>query len=196
LHHAEQLFLAQGIKAVNISDIAAAAQMTRATIYRYFDHRLAIVWALYQRYDARKASMMPDEIYDQQLEPQVRLRMWFEVTKAFFFTHHALVKFRIEMDELYANESEFCILKMEKKLNFSDDKLLIHILQCASNSVSNDNNDLLNLQYDTVVSLVHGFEQKIILDTAILTNSYCNDLRKVYDAFCAILLHGIRKNQE
>lgn len=196
LHHAEQLFLAQGIKAVNISDIAAAAQVTRATIYRYFDHRLAIVWALYQRYDARKASMMPEEIYDQQLDPQVRLRMWFEVTKAFFFTHHALVKFRIEMDELYANESEFCILKMEKKINFNDDRLLIHILKCASNSASNDDNDLLNLQYDTVVSLVHGFEQKIILDTAILINAYRNDLRKVYDAFCTILLHGIRNNQE
>ncbi len=196
LHHAEQLFLAHGIKAVNISDIAVTAQVTRATIYRYFDHRLAIVWALYQRYDARKASMMPEEIYDQQLDPQVRLRMWFEVTKAFFFTHHALVKFRIEMDELYANESEFCTLKMGKKTNFDDDKLLIHILKCALNSANNNDKDLLNLQYDTIVSLVHGFEQKIILDTALLTNSYRNGLRKVYDEFCTILLYGIRNNQE
>ena len=196
LHHAEQLFLAHGIKAVNISDIAAAAQVTRATIYRYFDHRLAIVWALYQRYDALKASMMPEEIYNQQLDSQVRLRMWFEVTKEFFFVHRKFVKFRIEMDDLYANEAEFHTLKMEKQINFTDVKLLIHILEIApKNDINHDTLSSI-LRYTTVISLVHGFEQKLLLDTDLFTYFYKIDIRKMYDEFCDILLCGMNNKCE
>ncbi|MFM7680080.1 MAG: TetR/AcrR family transcriptional regulator [Roseiflexaceae bacterium] len=189
LNHAETLFFAQGIKAVNVSDIAVAAQVTRATIYRYYAHRLAIVWALHQRYEAIKLAMMPAEVYDVQLDSTVRLHRWLEVTKEYFFAHKLHVKFRIQMDELYTGVPEFETIRQTKRTGLDDSDLLIQIIKNISND---DVNISLQNRYMTLITTLNGFEQKLLFDSEQLTAEFGYDVRQIYETFCQYLLCGVR----
>jgi AcrR family transcriptional regulator len=189
LNHAETLFFAQGIKAVNVSDIAIAAQVTRATIYRYYAHRLAIVWALHQRYEAIKGAMMPAEVYDVQLDGVVRLQRWLEITKEYFFAHKPHVKFRIQMDELYTGVSEFETIRQTKRTDLGDSNLLMQILKNISYS---DTNISLQNRYTALITTLNGFEQKLLFDSEQFTSEFGYDVRQIYETFCDFLLYGVR----
>ena len=189
LNHAETLFFAQGIKAVNVSDIAVAAQVTRATIYRYYAHRLAIVWALHQRYEAIKLAMMPAEVYDVQLDGAVRLRWWLEVTKEYFFAHKLQVKFRIQMDELYTGVPEFEMIRQTKRTDVDKSDLLMQIIKSISYS---DTNISLQNRYTALITTLNGFEQKLLFDSEQLTLEFGYDVRQIYETFCEFLLYGVQ----
>ena len=189
LNHAEALFFAQGIKAVNVSDIALAAQVTRATIYRYYAHRLAIVWALHQRYEAIKSARMPAEVYDVHLDGTVRLHRWLEVTKEYFFAHTQLVKFRIQMDELYTGVPEFDTIRQTKRTDGSDGDLLMQIIKNISYS---DTDISLQNRYTALITILNGFEQKLLFDSEQLTSEFGYDVRQIYETFCEFLLYGVR----
>ena len=189
LNHAEALFFAQGIKAVNVSDIALAAQVTRATIYRYYAHRLAIVWALHQRYEAIKSARMPAEVYDVHLDGTVRLHRWLEVTKEYFFAHTQLVKFRIQMDELYTGVPEFDTIRQTKRTDGSDGDLLMQIIKNISYS---DTDISLQNRYTALITILNGFEQKLLFDSEQLTSEFGYDVSQTYETFCEFLLYGVR----
>ena len=49
LDRAERLFVDRGVENVTFSDIAAAAGVTRATLYRYYENKQRVLWGVYNR---------------------------------------------------------------------------------------------------------------------------------------------------
>ena len=65
LARAEELFVQRGVEHVTMSDLAAAAGMTRATLYRYYETKERVLWAIYnQQIDVFYRTFLP------QLESQ------------------------------------------------------------------------------------------------------------------------------
>lgn len=62
LDAAEALFDDRELESVTMTDIAGAAGITRATLYRYFDNKTAVMWAIYNRQVGKFAEGFVPEI--------------------------------------------------------------------------------------------------------------------------------------
>ena len=47
LEHARSLFIEKGVSAVSMSDVAEQCGMTRTTLYRYYENKDQLLWAVY-----------------------------------------------------------------------------------------------------------------------------------------------------
>ena len=92
LRVAGTLFLRDGIEAVGINDIAVAANVTRATIYRYFANRIEIVWALLRLYSELLLQSMPADVRNPQLSGAIRLQFVLQGFINHFFQYFENIK--------------------------------------------------------------------------------------------------------
>ncbi len=74
LDGAKQEFLAHGYAAASMDKIAAAAGVSKATIYSHFDDKVGLFIALIQRLAAKKELFSPRNLQSLQDDPQIVLK--------------------------------------------------------------------------------------------------------------------------
>lgn len=193
LTHAERLFLREGIHHVSISEIADAANVTRATIYRYFVNRLAIAWEIMQRYQAEMQATLPRSVWDTQLLAAERLAQWLHATKTNFFLFPTYIAYRRQFEEYYLHEMQAVQHHHHPYRTNENHQLLFQILDAGRRDGS------LVLMHDvmhvhtTLITMIMGFEHYLIMNQLVGVSDVGVDKQHYYTNFCQVIMQGLVK---
>ncbi len=91
LETAKQLFMENEIKDVSMAQIAEACGITRATLYRYFENRDAVVWEIYISYGERMMDILWGKIRGKKVSAYEKIAVYLR----------GMVDMYLEMPEFY-----------------------------------------------------------------------------------------------
>jgi AcrR family transcriptional regulator len=191
LRVAETLFLRDGIESVGINDIAAAANVTRATIYRYFANRIEIVWALLRLYGELLLKSMPADALNPQFSGATRLQFVLQGFMNHFFQYPEQSLFAVQFDRLYAETNDIDKMKWFKKELMDTEFPLASLIALGIR----DGSLLPNLDpvvtSTTILAIIWGVSRRFA--AACMTFEPENDysIRQIYQEVCDVILQGI-----
>jgi len=191
LRVAETLFLRDGIESVGINDIAATANITRATIYRYFANRIEIVWALLQSYGASIVNSMPADVMNPKLSGAVRLQYVFQGFMAHFFRYPEQSLFAIQFDQLYAGHKDIEKMNQFKIALVQTEFPLSRLIEAGVRDGSLRANLDPIVTSTTILAIIWGISRHFAqLST---TFEYENNftIREIYQEVCDVMLQGL-----
>ena len=99
---AAELFIAKGIEPVTMGQIAKAARITRATIYKYFANKEEIAHAIFQTITQSWRDRNEREVYGVQGSGYIRLQTFTESLFNYLFQNPREASFVAEINYLYA----------------------------------------------------------------------------------------------
>lgn len=193
LTKAEQLFLEHGIAHVSISDIADAAEITRATIYRYFANRTIIADTILQRYIKEFHDSLPAHVWDEQAPAVERLHGWMTAVCAYFFAHPQHVHYRLQYEEL-PRENDITPGMRTHETMAMQHPLLLQILQSGQQDGTLIVHEDIDKVYATITIMISGFERSLLLSNRAYSTENEYDLSSIYVNFCDVILYGLVKN--
>jgi AcrR family transcriptional regulator len=197
LAHAEALFLAHGIRNVSISDIAVAAQVTRATIYRYYTHRLEIAAVIMQRYHAVMRAAIPASVWDEQLSGAVRVTSWVHATRANFFAFPTQIAYRHQYAQYIVSERVETPSASVQAFDSHTYEVLRHILAVGVYDGSLVLPQEITKVYAMMLTTIWGFEDYLLGQQRLRFAGIADvDSATLYTNFCIVLLQGLVKNCE
>lgn len=90
---AEELFIQRGVENVTMSNLAEAAGMTRATLYRYYDNKERVLWAIHnQQIEEFSKSYLP-KLEQQDGTTYDRLSFFLHLLTGFYRENPASFRF-------------------------------------------------------------------------------------------------------
>jgi AcrR family transcriptional regulator len=191
LRVAETLFLRDGIESVGINDIAAAANVTRATIYRYFANRIELIWALLRWYGESIVNTMPAEVMNPKLSGAVRLQFVLQGFMEHFFRYPEQSLFAIQFDQLYADNKDIEKMAQFKKELVQNEFPLSRLIEAGVRDGSLRPNLDPIVTSTTILAVVWGVSRHFaqLYTTYEYENKY--PIREIYQEVCDVMLQGL-----
>jgi AcrR family transcriptional regulator len=191
LRVAETLFLRDGIEAVGINDIAVAANVTRATIYRYFANRIEIVWALLRLYGDLLLQSMPADTLNTQLSGATRLQFVLQGFMNHFFQYPEQSLFAVQFDRLYAETNDFDKMKWFKKELVDTEFPLANLIALGINDGSLRPNLDPVVTSTTILAIIWGVSRRFAAMYTTFEHENNYSIRQIYHEVCDVILQGI-----
>jgi AcrR family transcriptional regulator len=191
LRVAETLFLRDGIESVGINDIAVAANVTRATIYRYFANRVEIIWALLRYYGESLIHTMPAEVMNLNLSGATRLRFVLQGFMNHFFRYPEQSLFAIQFDQLYSNKNDIEKMSQFKKELVQHEFPLSRLIEAGVRDGSLRPNLDPIITSTTILAIIWGISRHFaqLYATYEYTNKFT--MRETYQDICDVMLQGL-----
>jgi AcrR family transcriptional regulator len=192
LDAAEQLFLARGIDDVNMADIALAAQVTRATLYKYFPNKQEIAWAVFENYCELMTAMVPDECIRHTANGLTRVSKILEAWCEFFHTYPQRALYFAQFDILYAKDgSPERMNRFKYRLHQGDEPIVLALRAGMSDgSIRPDiDPDLMGV---TIMTVIAGIERRLAVAMPTFEGEFGYTSQTVYDMTCAVIIQGLR----
>lgn len=192
LEAAESLFLARGIDDVNMADIALAAQVTRATLYKYFPNKQEIAWAVFENYCELMTAMVPDEFIRHTADGLTRVSKILEAWCDFFHKYPQRALYFAQFDALYAKDGSTERMNHFKyRLHHGDEPIVLALRAgIADGSVRNDIDP--QLMGVTLMAIVAGIERRLAVALPTFEKEFGYTAHVVYATTCNVILHGLR----
>lgn len=194
LDAAERLFLARGIDDVNMADIAIAAQVTRATLYKYFPNKQEIAWAVFEHY----CELMMASVADEPLVPMLSgldrvaniLHAWCE----FFHTYPQRALYFAQFDVLYAKDGSTDRMNRFKYRLHQGDEPIVRALRAgiADGSIRADiTPELMGV---TLMTVIAGIERRLAVAMPTFEGEFGYTPERIYHMTCALILQGLKSS--
>lgn len=191
---AEQLFHRNGIAAVGLNDIADAASVTRATIYRYYANKLEIAWAVYKRYSSHVVDVMPATIWDVHLNGAMRLDALLHGFCDYYFTYPQSAQYIAEFNRLYADNPEIAQIRAANPLLPNGDDPLTALVEVGVRDGSLRPTLEPRLIRAMTLAVLTGMEQRMLQHGEELTKEYVYSLQDIYRCAVDVLMHGMKNH--
>ena len=191
LRVAESLFLRDGIDAVGINDIAATANVTRATIYRYFANRIEIVWALLRLYGELLIQSIPADAMNPQLLGATRLQFVLQGFMNHFFQYPEQSLFAVQFDRLYAETNDVDKMKWFKKELLDTEFPLASLIALGIRDGSLRPNLDPVVTSTTILALIWGVSRRFAAAYTTFEHENNYSIRQIYQEVCDVIIQGI-----
>jgi len=191
LRVAETLFLRDGIESVGINDIATAANVTRATIYRYFANRIEIVWALLRLYGELIIQSMPADTLNTQLSGATRLQFVLQGFMNHFFQYPEQSLFAVQFDRLYAETNDIDKMKWFKKELMDTEFPLAGLIALGIRDGSLRPNLDPVVTSTTILAIIWGVSRRFAATYTTFETENNYSIRQIYQEVCDVILQGI-----
>lgn len=188
---AEKLFHRDGIKSVTIADIADAATVTRATIYRYFANRLEIAWAVQRQYLDLFHASLPIDVHNELLSAVQRMHVVMTAHCDYFFLFPLRAQYFVQFDTVYANTVDTeQILELNRSEYFGEDIWigLVRLGILDGSLINNLEPTIISAMLNTMIS---GLERKLTMSSESFEGEYACSARIVYTNACEVIMRGI-----
>lgn len=189
---AEQLFHRNGISNVGLNDIAEAASVTRATIYRYYANKLEIAWAVYKRYATHVFDTMPALIWDVQLSGATRLDALLNGFCDYYFSYPQGAKFIAEFNRIYADNHEVAQIRVTNPLLPQGDDPLSLLVDVGIRDGSLRPTLEPKLIRAMTLTILYGMEQRMLQHGDDITHEYAFSLLEIYRCAIDTLMQGMK----
>lgn len=191
LRVAETLFLRDGIESVGINDIAAAANVTRATVYRYFANRIEIIWALLRLYTELLVQSMPAEIQNNQLSGATRLQFVLQGFMNHFFRYPEHTLFTVQFDRMFNEKKNIETMSDLKKEFFNNEFPLSGLIALGIRDGSlRPNLDPITTS-TTILAIIWGISRRFVSAYTTFEQENNYSIRQIYQDTCDIILQGV-----
>ena len=191
LRVAETLFLRDGIESVGINDIAAAANVTRATIYRYFANRIEIVWALLRSYAESIVHSMPAEVMNPKLSGATRLQFVMQGFITHFFQYPEQSLFAVQFDQLYASNNDIEKMNDFKRELFNSEFPLSRLIEAGVRDGSLRPNLDPMITSTTILAVIWGISRRFAQLYTTFEYEHNYTIRQIYQEVCDVMIQGI-----
>lgn len=191
LRVAETLFLRDGIESVGINDIASAANVTRATVYRYFANRIEIVWALLRLYTELLIQDIPDEARNPQLSGAVRLQFVLQGFMKYYFQYPEHTLFAIQFDRMFNEQKNIEAMSEFKKEFFNDEFPLSGLIALGIRDGSLRPNLDPVVTSTTILAIIWGIARRFASTYTTFEQDNNYSIRQIYQDICDVLLRGL-----
>ncbi|MFN5059921.1 MAG: TetR/AcrR family transcriptional regulator [Chloroflexota bacterium] len=195
LEAAEGLFLAHGIDDVNMADIALAAQVTRATLYKYFPNKQEIAWAVFENYCELMTAMVPDECILHTANGLTRVAKILEAWCEFFHTYPQRALYFAQFDVLYAKDgSTDRMNRFKYRLHQGDEPIVLALRAgMADGSIRADiTPELMGV---TIMTVIAGIERRLAVSMPTFEGEFGYTSERVYHMTCALILQGLKSSE-
>lgn len=189
LDAAEMLFIQRGIDNVGISDIAAAARISRVTLYEYFHKKEEIAWAIFQKLVQEPFPL--EETREGTGYQRVERVMMERVTLLEKYPEH--LRFVVEFNTLYAREGNPArvrqIVEQGTAGGYGHFARLIRE-GIADGSVRADlDPDLLSA---ALMNMLNALNSRFALLGGLIAEEYGHPVMDMYYEICRAFLRGIQ----
>lgn len=189
---AEELFLARGIDDVNMADIALAAQVTRATLYKYFPNKQEIAWAVFENYCELMTAMVPDEFTRHTANGITRVARLLEGSCLFFHTYPQRALYFAQFDALYAKDGSTDRMNHFKHRLHQGEEPIVLALRAgvADGTVRADvDPEVMGI---TILTILAGIERRLAVAIPTFEGEFGYTPHHVYTMTCELILQGLR----
>ena len=188
---AEKLFHRDGIESVTIADIADAATVTRATIYRYFANRLEIAWAVQKQYLDLFHESLPIEVNNELLSAVQRMQVVLTAHRDYFFLFPIRAQYFVQFDTVYANSKDSEQILELNRSEYLDEDIWMGLVRLGISDGS-----LLNYLEPATISamlntMIRGLERKLTMSSETYESEVACSARIVYTNACEVMIRGI-----
>ena len=191
LRVAETLFLRDGIESVGINDIAAAANVTRATVYRYFANRIEIVWALLRLYAEILIQCMPAEVMNTQLTGAMRLQFVLQGFMNHFFQYPEHSLFAVQFDRMYNEKKNTETMSEFKKELFNNEFPLSGLIALGIRDGSLRPTLDPVVTSATILAIIWGVSRRFAATYTTFEQENNYSIRQIYQDICDVVFLGI-----
>lgn len=190
LEAAEKLFIRDGIEGVSISAIAAAARISRRTMYQYFTDKREVAWAIFE--------MIIGQWSLGQTEPAngggyQRLENFMLRLMNLVETNREHLRFIVELDALYSRETSADRLRQisGREHPNGEDWVTAAVRQgIADGSICADVDPTLISA--AMVNLLVGMNARFALLGDLIRQEYDHPALDIYREICRVFLRGLR----
>ncbi len=189
LDAAEVLFIRDGIDNVSISDIAAAARISRVTLYEYFPNKQEITWAIFQKLVAMSGKQAEESLGTgwQRIERAMMERA------SLLETHPEHLRFIVEFNTLYAREGNPARVRqiVEQASQGGYDYFARLIREgIADGSIRADlDPDLFSA---ALMNMLNALNSRFALLGGLISEEYGYPVMEMYREICQAFLQGIQ----
>ena len=191
---AEQLFHRQGIIAVGLNDIADAASVTRATIYRYYANKMEIAWAVYQRYASHVFDSMPASVWNTQMNGADRLNALLTGFCDYYFKRPQGAQYVADFNRIYGDNAEVAMIRMANPIRAKGNDPLTTLVELGIRDGSLRPVLVPTLIRAMILTVLHGLEQRMLQFGNEITSEYGHALKDIYACTVEIMMQGLRAN--
>ena len=188
LDAAEMLFIQRGIDNVGISDIAAAARISRVTLYEYFPNKEEVAWSIFQKLVQQPVAIpgSPESSGYQRIERAMMERI--DLLEK--YPEH--LRFIVEFNTLYAREGNPARVRqiVEQGTSGAYDHFA-HLIRegIADGSVREDlDPDLLSA---ALMNMLNALNSRFALLGGLIAEEYGHPVMNMYQEICRAFLRGI-----
>jgi AcrR family transcriptional regulator len=192
LEAAEQLFLVRGIDDVNMADIALAAQVTRATLYKYFPNKQEIAWAVFEYYCEFMMTFVPYESLLEAPSGFMRVANILEAWCEFFHTYPQRALYFAQFDVLYAKDgSTERMNRFKYRLHQGDEPIILALRAgIADGSIRTD--IVPELMSVTIMTIIAGIERRLAVAMPTFEGEFGYTPGSVYHMTCMLILQSLK----
>lgn len=193
---AEELFLARGIDDVNMADIAIAAQVTRATLYKYFPNKQEIAWAVFEHYCELMTATVADEPLMPLYNGLARVANILEAWCDFFHTYPQRALYFAQFDALYAKDGSTERMNRFKYRLHQGDEPIVRALRAgiADGSIRADvTPELMGV---TLMTVIAGIERRLAVAMPTFEGEFGYTSERVYHMTCALIIQGLKSTEQ
>lgn len=189
LDAAEMLFIEHGIDNVSISDIAAAARISRVTLYEYFPNKEEVTWAIFQK-------LVQEPVDWEQAQAgtgyqRIEQAMMERISMLEKYPEH--LRFIVEFNTLYAREGNPARVRqiVEQGASGGYDHFAQLIREgIADGSVRADlDPDLLSA---ALMNMLNALNSRFALLGGLIAEEYGHPVSEMYQEICRAFLRGIQ----
>lgn len=193
LEAAEMLFIRDGIDNASIGGIAAAARISRVTLYQYFPNKQEVAWAIFQK--------ITEEIYAgpaAQLAPAAgngfqRLEYLILAGASLLEKHPEHLRFIVEFNTLYAREGNpDRVRNTVEQAGAQSYSLFTEVIHqgIADGSIRPELEP--NLLSAAIMNLLNALNSRFALLGDLITKEYDQPVMAMYREICRAFLRGIQ----
>lgn len=192
---AEALFLEHGIESVNMADIASVAQVTRATLYKYFPSKEEVAWTVFERYCeiVVESARCADEHHmcgAQRVE--YIMRSWQQT----FFELPQMALYFAQFDVLYSRQGSADRMNSFKWQLHNGEEPIVTALRDGISDGSIRGDIDAELMGVTIHSLIMGLNRRLAVAQPTFAAEFGQTLPAVYDTAIAVVMQGIRTHAQ
>jgi len=193
LEAAEALFIRDGIDHVSISDIAAAARISRMTLYEYYPNKQEVAWAIFQKLVEDMHADPPGQLLQAEGNGFERIEHTIQALLNLLEQHPQHLRFIVEFNILYAREGNPARVRhiVEQAWPGGHDPLAQIIQQgITDGSLRPDlDPDLLSA---AIWNLLNGMNSRFALLGDLIREEYGQPVMEMYREICRAFLRGIQ----
>jgi AcrR family transcriptional regulator len=188
---AERLFLQYGIEVVSMADIATAAEVTRATLYKYFPNKEEVAWGVFEHYcelSVESERPPPNPALNGYQRVEYIVRSW----QQNFMRYPDMMLYFAQFDVLYAKQGAADRMNAFKwSLHHGEEPIVTAIRNgIRDGSLRAD----LNPELTGVMlhSVFMGLGRRLVVAQPTFQAEFGQTLTQVYEATIQVVLQGLR----
>ena len=188
---AKELFIQKGIQATTLGEIAAAARVTRPTIYQYFPNQAEIAWALLEELFGTEQEMwLP---LDGNGTGYERLAELLSYHCAHWSQNPEPLRFLIQFDTMYARAQEVDrLLEITRRVLGGATSAVIRVIRegIADGSLQSDLNPALTAA--AILNMMAAMMARLEAHRTSIEVEYGFTPEQIFEEASRLLLRGIR----